>query len=184
MTDYDPEPRLRRPFSLQSWISDHRHEMVPPVSNRQVWREADMIVMMVGGGNHRNDFHIDPREEFFYQLEGDMELWIWPEEGTAPYPMPIREGEIFLLPPNVAHSPQRPNPNSMGLVVEYQRDLGELDAFVWACPRCHHLVHRVEVQVQAIDKDLPPLFAAFDDDESARTCSSCGELHPGKAGRL
>ena len=68
MTDYDPEPRLRRPFSLQSWISDHRHEMVPPVSNRQVWREADMIVMMVGGGNHRNDFHIDPREEFWVEF--------------------------------------------------------------------------------------------------------------------
>ena len=58
-----------------------------------------MIIMMVGGGNERNDFHEDPREEFFYQIRGDMNLWIWPDEGTPPYEMPIREGEIYLLRP-------------------------------------------------------------------------------------
>jgi len=82
------------------------------------------------------------------------------------------------------HSPQRPDPTSIGLVVEYQRNIGELDGFEWACPNCSHLVHRVELQVQAIDKDLPPLFAAFEADEQARTCSNCGTLHPGKSGRL
>jgi len=69
-------------------------------------------------------------------------------------------------------------------VVEYQRPVGELDGFEWACFECSQLVHRVEVQVQAIDKDLPPLFQAFDDDLEARTCPNCGALHPGKAGRL
>ena len=38
----------------------------------------------------------------------------------------------------------------------------------------------VEVQLQAIDKDLPPLFDAFNDDVDARTCPNCGTLHPGK----
>ena len=61
---------------------------------------------------------------------------------------------------------------------------GELDAFQWACPACAHVVHRVEVQVQAIDQDLPPLFAAFHDDPDARTCPNCGALHPGREGRL
>ena len=56
MTDYDPSPLDRRPFSLQRWIDDHRAELTPPVANKQIWREADMIVMMVGGGNQRNDF--------------------------------------------------------------------------------------------------------------------------------
>ena len=174
----------RRPFSLTGWIDEHRHELVPPVANKQIWREADMIVMIIGGGNERNDFHEDPREEFFYQLKGDMNLVIWDGEGTEPYDMPIREGDVYLLPPNVWHSPQRPDPDSIGLVVEYQRDPGELDAFVWACPSCAHVVHRVEVQVQAIDQDLPPLFAAFHDDDEARTCPNCGELHPGREGRL
>lgn len=185
MTDYDPSiPGQRRPFPLQRWIDDHRDELRPPVANKQIWREADMIVMIVGGGNSRNDFHDDPREEFFYQVKGDMELWIWPEHGTEPYPMPIREGEIYLLPPKLRHSPQRPDPESIGLVVEYQRNIGELDGFEWACPNCAQLVHRVELQVQAIDKDLPPLFAAFNDDEQARTCPHCATLHPGKNGRL
>jgi len=184
MTDYDPRPDLRRPFNLMAWIEDHRAELTPPVANKQVWREADMIVMIVGGGNERNDFHDDPREEFFFQIKGDMNLVIWAESGQEPFDMAIREGEVYLLPPHVRHSPQRPDPDSIGLVVEYQREQGELDAFEWACPMCAQLVHRVEVQVQAIDKDLPPLFAAFHEDEDARTCPNCATLHPGKGGRL
>lgn len=185
MPEYDPaDATRRRPFSLTRWIEDHRDELTPPVANKQVFREADMIIMMVGGGNERNDFHEDPREEFFFQIRGDMSLWIWPEAGAAPFEMPIREGEIYLLPPNVKHSPQRPDPDSIGLVVEYQRPEGELDAFEWPCPSCHRLVHRVEVQVQAIDEDLPPLFAAFHGDEHARTCPHCGAVHPGKEFRL
>jgi 3-hydroxyanthranilate 3,4-dioxygenase len=180
MTDYDPAPMQRRPFNLTKWIEDHREELTPPVSNKQIWREADMIVMIVGGGNERNDFHDDPREEFFYQVKGDMNLVIWPEEGTEPFDMPICEGEVYLLPPRLRHSPQRPDPESIGLVVEYQRDIGELDGFEWACGNCAHIVHRVELQVQAIDKDLPPLFAAFHEDVEARTCANCGTLHAGK----
>lgn len=185
MTEYDPaDAGDRRPFNLMQWVTDHRDELTPPVANKQVYRDADMIVMMVGGGNERNDFHDDPREEFFYQLKGDMTLWLWPEHGQPPFDMQIREGEIYLLPPNMRHSPQRPDPESIGLVVEYARPQGELDAFEWACPECSSLVHRVEVQVQAIDKDLPPLFAAFHGDEAARTCPNCGAVHPGKDHRL
>ena len=184
-TDWDPiDPLDRRPFNFQGWIDEHRDQLRPPVANKQVFRQADMIIMVVGGGNERNDFHDDPREEFFYQITGDMILWIWPGDGVEPYPMPIREGEIYLLPPNVRHSPQRPDPESVGLVVEYQRPLGELDGFEWVCQNCNHLVHRVELQVQRIDEDLPPLFAAFDADLEARTCPNCGVVHPGKGGRL
>ena len=183
-TDWDPDPRDRRPFRLDAWITAHRHELVPPVANRQVFRQADMIVMVVGGGNQRNDFHDDPREEFFHQIRGDMDLVIWPTEGEEPFHMPIREGEVYLLPAVVRHSPQRPDPDSVGLVVEYQRPLGELDGFEWVCFECAHLVHRVEIQVQAIDRDLPPLFAAFDADEEVRTCPNCGAVHPGTGARL
>ena len=107
MTNYDPSPADRRPFNLMTWVDAHREELTPPVANKQIWREADMIVMIVGGGNERNDFHEDPREEFFFQVKGDMNLWIWPEHGVAPFDMPIREGEVYLLPPNLKHSPQR-----------------------------------------------------------------------------
>ena len=78
-----------------------------------------MTVMIVGGPNQRVDFHDDPVEEFFYQLKGDMLLKI-AEDGKI-YDVPIREGEVFLLPPHARHSPQRPVPGSVGLVVEGTR---------------------------------------------------------------
>ena len=180
MNNDEPDPTERKPFNLKAWIDHHRDDLVPPVANKQIWREADMIVMVVGGGNERNDFHDDPREEFFYQLKGDMNLIIWPADGEEPYDMPIREGDIYLLPPHLRHSPQRPDPESIGLVVEYQRNPGELDGFEWVCENCCHLVHRVELQVQRIDEDLPPLFAAFHADREARTCPNCTTIHPGK----
>ena len=181
MTSNAPDPAdARKPFSLQAWIDEHRDELRPPVANKQIWTDADMIVMIVGGGNQRNDFHDDPREEFFYQIKGDMNLRIWDRPGTPPNDMVIREGDVYLLPPRLRHSPQRPDPDSIGLVVEYARRPGELDGFEWVCANCSQVVHRVEVQLQAIDKDLPPLFDAFHADIDARTCPSCGTVHPGK----
>ena len=137
-----------------------------------------MVVMVVGGPNGRVDFHDDPGQEFFYQLEGDMVLKV--AEGGAIFDVPIREGEVFLLPPHVRHSPQRPNPGSVGLVVESPRMPGMMDGFEWFCFECGSLVHRVEVAVTNIVTDLPPLFDAFYRDEEARTCPRCGALHPGR----
>ena len=92
----------------------------------------------------------------------------------------IREGDVFLLPPHVRHSPQRPIPGSIGLVVESPRVNGMKDGFEWFCMKCKGLVYRVEVEVKDIVKDLPPLYEAFYADEQARTCKACGEVHPGK----
>jgi 3-hydroxyanthranilate 3,4-dioxygenase len=171
----------RQPFSLDRWIDDNADKLKPPVANQQIWEGTDMIIMIVGGGNERTDYHDDPREEFFYQLRGDLNLRIWPEPGTEPHDMPIREGEIFLLPAGVRHSPQRSDPDSIGLVVEYARSPGELDGFEWVCAGCRNLVHRVEVQLESIVRDLPPLFEAFYGSLDARTCPTCGVVHPGRA---
>ena len=65
-------------------------------------------------------------EEFFYQLKGDMVLKVH-DEGKF-YDVPIREGEVFLLPAHVRHSPQRPQKGSIGLVVEPARPLGRWTA--------------------------------------------------------
>ena len=98
---------IQRPFSFKNWIDENRHLLKPPVSNQVVYKEnRDFIVMVVGGPNSRKDFHYNETEEFFYQLEGDISLRIM-EEGKA-VDIPIHEGEIFLLPPKVPHSPQRP----------------------------------------------------------------------------
>jgi 3-hydroxyanthranilate 3,4-dioxygenase len=146
--------------------------------SRIIWEDADFIVTVVGGPNQRTDYHVDPLEEFFFQLEGDMNLRLWTDDG--PKDMPIREGDIFLLPPGVPHSPQRPVPGSVGLVIERKRPEGMIDAFQWYCDDCGHIVHRVEVQLKSIVRDLPPLFAAFYASEELRTCGHCGAVHPGK----
>ena len=101
-------------------------------------------------------------------------------EDGAIHDVPIRAGEVFLLPPHVRHSPQRPQEGSVGLVVEGTRRAGDKDGFEWFCFGCGEKVHRVEVEVKDIVKDLPPLFQAFYGDEAARTCKACGAVHPGK----
>lgn len=163
------------PFNFQKWIDEHADMLKPPVGNAQIWSDSDFIVTVVGGPNKRTDYHDDPLEEFFYQLKGDMILRIW---DNGPKDIPIKEGEIFLLPPHVPHSPQRPNPGSIGLVIERQRPQGMVDAVQWYCPNCGTLVHRAELQLASIVKDLPPAFDQFNSDERLRTCKSCGTVHP------
>ncbi|GLZ10856.1 3-hydroxyanthranilate 3,4-dioxygenase [Actinomadura sp. NBRC 104425] len=167
-----------RPFDFARWIEDHRDLLRPPVGNVQVWDDAGMIVMVVGGPNQRTDFHDDPTEEFFYQLKGTMVLRVMEEEGRPPVDVRIGEGEVFLLPPHVRHSPQRPEPGSIGLVVEIARPEGLHEAFEWYCTECHRLVHRAELQVRSIVDDLPPVFQGFYDGD--RRCPHCGAVHPGK----
>ena len=168
----------KAPLNLTKWIDEHRHLLKPPVGNAVIWEDSDFIVMVVGGPNKRTDYHDDPIEEVFYQLEGDIFLRIMEEGG--PRDLPIRAGEVFLLPAHVRHSPQR-SEGSVGLVIEYRRPPGALDGFEWYCLACHALVHRVEVQLQSIVRDLPPLFEQFYGDASLRKCPKCGALHPGKA---
>ena len=100
-------------FNFQTWIDEHRDLLKPPVGNQQIWEDADLMVTVVGGPNRRTDFHDDPVEEFFYQLEGDMVLKVI-DDGVH-RDVPIRQGEIFLLPAHVRHSPQRPQEGSIGL---------------------------------------------------------------------
>ena len=167
-----------QPLNFQKWIDEHRHQLKPPVGNAQVWETGDFMITVVGGPNERVDYHVDPFDEFFYQLKGDMILRLWVD--GQPQDMPIREGEIFMLPAFQPHSPQRPDPDSIGLVIEANRPDGVLDAFQWYCDHCGHVVHRIEVQLKDIVADLPPLYRAFSDSEAMRTCGNCGTVHTGK----
>ncbi|MFT3810146.1 MAG: 3-hydroxyanthranilate 3,4-dioxygenase [Micropepsaceae bacterium] len=171
------EGRLKA-FNFQKWIEDNKHLLKPPVGNQQVFKDAGLMVTVVGGPNQRADFHDDPVEEFFYQLKGDMVLKV--VDNGEHYDIPIREGDVFLLPPHVRHSPQRPQEGSIGLVIEPERPEGALDAIEWYCFGCKALVHRAEIDLESIVDDLPPIYTAFYDDIAARTCPQCGELHPGK----
>jgi 3-hydroxyanthranilate 3,4-dioxygenase len=174
-----PSIKELKAFNFQKWIEANKEKFKPPVGNAQVWEDGEMMVTVVGGPNQRKDYHDDPTEEFFYQLKGDIFLRLMETPGRAPIEVSIKEGEIFLLPKHMRHSPQR-QAGSIGVVVEMPRPEGALDAFEWYCQNCHQLVHRSEVKLKSIVRDLPPLFEKFYSDESLRKCKHCGAVHPGK----
>ena len=158
------------PINFKNWIDKNRHLLKPPVGNQVVYEDTEFIIMVVGGPNTRKDYHIDEGEEFFYQLEGRMVLRIIENKKTKD--ININEGEIFLLPPKVPHSPQRFE-NTVGLVIERKRRKGELDAFQWYCDKCHTLLYEYFFPLTNIVTQLPPIFDGFWKDDDARTCKCC-----------
>jgi 3-hydroxyanthranilate 3,4-dioxygenase len=165
---------IRRPFHLKAWIDEHRHELKPPVANRNLYHDAgDYIVMIVAGPNARKDYHYNETEELFYQLEGDITVRIQ-EDGQA-VDIPIREGEIFLLPAKTPHSPMRPA-GTVGLVVEVKRKNHEQDGLMWFCDECNTKLHDTRFELTNIEKDFLPRFKEFYSSEAMRTCSNCGKV--------
>jgi 3-hydroxyanthranilate 3,4-dioxygenase len=162
---------LGNPFNFKAWIDDHRHLLKPPVGNQVVWEDTEFIIMVVGGPNNRDDFHVNQSEEFFYQLEGNVTLRVV-DDGKMKN-LPLNEGEIFLLPPRVPHSPQRP-PNSVGLVIERKRRDGELDAFRWYCDGCTTMLWEKSIPLTHIVKELPLVFEEFYSNPKHTTCKKCG----------
>ena len=162
-------------FNFQEWIDNHRDQLKPPVCNQQVFDENDFIVMVVGGPNSRTDYHYDEGPEFFYQLEGDMLLKTI-QDGKR-VDIPIRDGEILLLPPKVPHSPQR-FANTVGLVIERKRLPHELDGFMWFCDECDHKLYEEYLYISDIVGQLPPIFERFYASEENRTCKKCGTVVP------
>lgn len=166
---------VRQPFNLQGWINDNRHLFKPPIGNQQVYHgNDDYIVMVVGGPNGRKDYHWEDGEELFYQLEGNITLKIINEDGK-PEDIHIREGDMFLLPPRIPHSPQRPA-DTIGLVIERYRRDGEQDKLMWFCENCHHKLHEDTFEMTDIVNQLPPVINNFMDSEELRTCDNCGTV--------
>jgi 3-hydroxyanthranilate 3,4-dioxygenase len=162
-------------FSLNEWINANRDELKPPVGNKVIWKDSKMMVMVIGGPNHRNDYHITPSEEFFHQLQGDMLLKLIDPDTGERVDMPLREGDVFMIPPNVPHRPVR-KANTVGLVVEYWRPEGANDHFVWFCDECGAKIHDIEFHLEALDEDIKPEFEKFYASEESRTCKECGTV--------
>ncbi|MCH8331676.1 MAG: 3-hydroxyanthranilate 3,4-dioxygenase [Bacteroidetes bacterium] len=165
---------IQRAFNFQKWIDDNKHLLKPPVGNKQIYLENDdFIVMVVGGPNKRKDYHFNEGEEFFYQLKGDMVLKI--QEDGAPVEIEIKEGEIFLLPPRIPHSPQRPA-DTIGLVIERYRTEEEDDGFIWFCDNCNEKLYEEYFQLTDIVTQLPPLMDKFYSSVDLHTCKNCGHV--------
>lgn len=165
--------KIPNPINFKKWVEENRHLLKPPVGNQVIYKDAETIVMVVGGPNNRKDFHYNEGEEFFFQLEGDMQLPII-ENGVKRI-IDIKEGEIFLLPPKTPHSPQR-KANTLGLVIERKRADNEIDSCMWFCENCSHLLYKADFHLNDIVTQLPELMQSFYDDIKLRTCTECGTI--------
>ena len=164
---------VQAPINFQKWIEEHRHLLKPPVGNQVVYEDTEFIVMVVGGPNSRKDFHYNEGEEFFYQIEGDIVVRI--EENGAIRDVPIKEGEIFLLPARVPHSPNR-GEGSIGLVIERRRREDERDGLMWFCENCNTKLYEEYFRLENIITQFQGVFERFYANENARTCSNCGTV--------
>jgi 3-hydroxyanthranilate 3,4-dioxygenase len=171
---------MRIPFSatdLKAWIEANRHLFDPPYrTNRVLSHHQDFIVMILHGPNARLDFHIEPGEEFFYQVEGDIDLHLKPENERRQV-VRIRAGEMFLCPAGLAHSPRRGD-GTWGLVIERKRKTDESEAFAWFCEACDEKVLARIVRQGDIAAQVGKIYADFNADPALRTCKSCGYTFP------
>ncbi|MBK8712888.1 MAG: 3-hydroxyanthranilate 3,4-dioxygenase [Niastella sp.] len=164
---------IAAPFNLKKWIDEHRDLLKPPVGNQCIYKDAEnFIVMIVGGPNSRKDYHYNETEELYYQLEGDIVVKII--EDGKPRDIHINEGDMFLLPPQTPHSPQR-GPGTIGLVIEKVRE-NEKDGFLWYCENCGNKLYEEYEVINDIVSQLPPIMEGFYKDEHRRTCTKCGAI--------
>ena len=162
-------------FDLWGWIEDNRHAFEPPVGNKVVWEDSQFTAMIIRGPNARRDFHVDPSDEIFYMLKGDMVLEFM-QEGRRESQI-IREGGLLLVPAFTPHAPHRPA-DTWGLVVEVKRQPGQTESLVWFCEQCDATLHEVTMHVGDIEKDLKAAIERFDASLELRTCRRCGHVQP------
>lgn len=160
-------------FNFQAWIDEHRDLLKPPVGNKVVFKDSTFIVMVVGGPNERTDFHVNESDEFFYQLEGEMNLRTINEEGKFE-DIPIKAGEIYMLKRGTPHSPQRMK-DSVGLVVEKTREEGETDKLQWYCKNCCHKLYEESFHLTNIETQFGAIFNRYYGSESTK-CTECGTV--------
>ncbi len=160
------------PINFKEWIDQNRDVLKPPVGNKAIYND-DFIVMVVGGPNSRKDYHLNQTPEFFYQVEGDIILKLIID--GEPQDVHIKEGDVYYLPANIPHSPQR-GANTIGLVIEQKRSENMEDDLAWFCENCHHKIHSEPFTLKNIETDMPVIFDKFYSNETLRTCDACGTL--------
>jgi 3-hydroxyanthranilate 3,4-dioxygenase len=166
-------------YNLKQWFEENKDTLKPPVGNKLIYEDLDWIVMAVGGPNSRKDYHFHHRgPEFFYMIKGDMLLKIKRENENGELiddDVIIKEGDVFMLPRETIHSPQRPE-GTWGIVLEPKALRGEKDYLQYYCenPDCGKLLVSKEFDLNNIVTELPPLMKSFFDSEEERICKQCG----------
>ena len=129
--------------------------------------------MIVAGPNARKDYHYNETEELFYQIEGD--IVIKTQQNGKLIEIPIKEGEMFLLPAKIPHSPGR-SKGSIGLVIERKRSKDQKDGLLWFSETANELLYEEYFTLTNIEKDFLPIFKKFYSSKELRTCPKTGEI--------
>uniref|UniRef100_UPI00358EB91E 3-hydroxyanthranilate 3,4-dioxygenase n=1 Tax=Myxine glutinosa TaxID=7769 RepID=UPI00358EB91E len=152
-------------INVERWIAENECCFVPPVCNRLMYSEQ-LQVMFVGGPNQRKDYHIEEGEELFYQMKGDMILKIV-EKGIMK-DVHIREGQVFLLPARIPHSPQR-QINTLGLAIERRRFETEMDGLRFYVDGSLEPLFERWIHCSNLTLDIAPAIQEFMESEQCRT---------------
>ena len=162
---------MEKPFNLNKWIDENRSILKPPIGNKNLYNKAgDFIVMVVAGPNSRKDYHYNESEELFYQIEGNINILT--QQNNNLVNIEVNEGDMFLLPAKIPHSPVRPK-GSIGLVIEKVRTNKDKDGLIWFCENCNEKIFEEYFHLKNIEKDFNPVFKKFYNSEFLRKCKKC-----------
>jgi 3-hydroxyanthranilate 3,4-dioxygenase len=157
-------------FNLQKWIDENRGDWG---QRRVIWQDSDFIAFVTRGPNRRKDYHINPGDEIFYQLEGELNLHYLKDNKHEL--AQLKAGEIFLLPKNMPHSPRRAD-GSWTFVVERKRGKGEIDRFIWPCEECGNNLYETEVRFDDPGDAVAKATNSLRANPELATCKKCGTL--------
>jgi 3-hydroxyanthranilate 3,4-dioxygenase len=161
-------PHLKN-FNLQKWIDENRGNWG---QRRVIWQDSDFIAFVTRGPNRRKDYHVNPGDEIFYQLEGELNLHYLKDNKHEL--AVLRAGEIFLLPKNLPHSPRRAD-GSWTFVVERKRGPAEIDRFIWPCENCGNKLYDTEVRFDDPGDAVSKATDSLKSDPALATCKQCGQ---------
>jgi 3-hydroxyanthranilate 3,4-dioxygenase len=163
-------PHLKN-FNLRQWIDENRGNWG---QRRVIWEDSDFIAFVTRGPNRRKDFHVNPGDEIFYQLEGELNLFYVDAEGKRQLAV-LQAGDLFLLPKQMPHSPRRKD-GSWTLVVERRRAPGEMDRFIWPCEECGNNLYETNVRFDDPGNAVAGATARLQADPALVTCKRCGAV--------
>jgi len=147
------------------WLEENSKFFLPPVCNKMMHNDQ-LKVFFVGGPNQRKDFHLEEGEELFYMRKGNMELPIL-EQGAI-RTVKIREGDVFLLPGRIPHSPQR-EADTVGLVVERERLETETDGLRYFVGESTDILFERWFHCEDLGSQLKPIIDEYFASEEHKT---------------
>jgi 3-hydroxyanthranilate 3,4-dioxygenase len=158
-------------FNLQQWINENRTNWG---QRRVIWQDSDFIAFVTRGPNRRKDFHINPGDEIFYQLEGELKLHYLTENGKQEIAV-LKDGDLLLLPAKIPHSPRRGD-GSWTFVVERKRQANEMDRFIWPCEKCGNNLYETDVRFDDPGGAVAEATSAMKTDPKLATCKRCNAV--------